>query len=328
MNVLLRSCLFALLALASLPASATPVEAYGSLPKYDEVSLSPSGARIALVQTEGSQRVIAIVSLTDGKPIGGARVGEEKLRGIQWADEDHLLIFRSVTSKIPQLMLDKGEFMNMLSFDVRTGKTTSLPLTGKGDNLLDTVNAEPMIRRIDGHTVLFFVCYSVKLDRSMGAVVRVLVRYDLDSGAQRLVRTGTRTTSDLFVDDAGHVNAVVDYDVKAQEWKLSALIGEDMHTVLTGSSPIEIPSIAGFGADANTVLVRMLQDDRQVFRALNVSTGALTAEGVLPSESTPMFDPYSNRLMGHSGVADSRQFHFDDASRQGVWDQVTKLFPG
>jgi hypothetical protein len=158
MNVLLRSCLLALLALASLPASATPIEAYGSLPKYDEVSLSPGGGRIALVQTEGSQRVIAIISLADGKPIGGARVGEEKLRGIEWADDDHLLIFRSVTTKIPQLMIDKGEFLNMLSFDVRTGKTTSLPVTGKGDNLIDAVRSEPMIRRIVGNTALFFTC--------------------------------------------------------------------------------------------------------------------------------------------------------------------------
>src|SRR5262245_32641317 len=96
----------------SLTASATaspPLEAYGSLPTYDELQLSPSGQRLALVKTEGVQRAVAIVSLPDGKPLAGARLGEEKLRGIEWADEDHLLIYRSITGKIAPAMIGRGE---------------------------------------------------------------------------------------------------------------------------------------------------------------------------------------------------------------------------
>src|SRR5262249_42057220 len=157
------------------------LEAYGSLPTYDELELSPSGQRLALVKTEGTQRAVAIVSLPDGKPIAGARLGDEKLRGIAWADEDHLLIYRSITGKIAPLVMGRGELMNVLSFDVRTSKTVSLPITGKGDNLFNEVESEPMVRQIDGHTVLFFTCVTLLLDRSRGAAP-VLVRYDIDTG--------------------------------------------------------------------------------------------------------------------------------------------------
>src|SRR5512139_1748774 len=150
--------------LAAASASAPPLEAYGSLPTFDELELSPSGQRLALVKTEGSARAVAVVSLPEGKPIAGARVGDEKLRGIRWADEEHLLIYRSVTSGISANFVGRGEFMNVLSLDARTGKTTSLPVTGKGDNLMNTVLSEPTVRRIDGHTVLFFTCMTILLD--------------------------------------------------------------------------------------------------------------------------------------------------------------------
>ena len=323
----LCSGLFALLLSLAASAATTPPEAYGHLPKYDEVQLSPSGARLALVQTEGSRRAIAVLSLPDGKPISGAVVGEEKLRGIRWADDDHLLVIRSVTSAFPGLSLNRNEFVNLLTFDVGTGKTTSLPLTNKGDNLVNTVLSEPMIRRIDGHTVLFFSCLSIRLDKSKAAAA-VLVRYDIQSGTQRVIRSGGTTSEDWFVDDDGHVNAVVDYDVRSQKWKLSRIVNEDLSVVQTGSSAIEVPSVVGFGADSGTVLVSMLEDNTQIFRSLAVDTGSLSATGVLPGESGPMFDPYTGRLMGTSAVADSRLYHFNDPARQSAWESVVKLFAG
>src|SRR5688572_18068337 len=79
-------------------AAGVPIEQYGSLPRLDEIQLSPNGKRLALVRTEGNERVIAILSLTDGKVVAGTRAGQEKLRGIEWADDDRLMIFRSTTA--------------------------------------------------------------------------------------------------------------------------------------------------------------------------------------------------------------------------------------
>ena len=331
----LRFGLLALLLSMSAAAGATALEAYGSLPKYDEVRLSPAGTRIALVQTQGSQRVFAVVSLADGKPIGGAAVGEEKLRGIEWADEDHLLIFRSVTSGIPGFLIGRHEFMNVLSFDVGTGKTISLPVTNRGQNLLNTVLSEPMVRRIDGHTVLFFTCMTVIMDRSKAAAP-VLVRYDVESGVQRVIRSGAPTLQDWIVDEEGHVNAMVDYDQRKQEWRLSTVVGEEgdggrngqITTVQTGTSAVEVPAVVGFGPDAGTVLVRMLQDDTTTYRTLTVGTGKLSEPGVLPNDSNPMFDRYTHRLMGTAVLADSVEYHFSDPARQSTWESVTNLFAG
>jgi dipeptidyl aminopeptidase/acylaminoacyl peptidase len=324
---ILRLCLFALLWPVAAAAAAPPLEAYGSLPAFDELDLSPSGQRLALVKTEGSQRAVAVVSLPDGKPIAGARVGEEKLRGIEWADEDHLLIYRSVTSGISSHFVGRGEFMNVLSFDVRTGKTVSLPVTGKGDNLMNSVNGGLMVRRIDGHTVLFFTCVTVLLDRSRGAAP-ALVRYDIDTGVQRVIRTGAIGSYDWFVNDEGRVSALIDYNERTQEWKLSTFLGEELHLVQTGNSPVEVPTFAGFGAESGTVLIRMLQDDSVVYRTLTIGTGVLAENLAVPVDSGPMFDGYSQRLSGSSGVTDSVQYRFTDPARQSAWQAVVALFAG
>jgi dipeptidyl aminopeptidase/acylaminoacyl peptidase len=329
-GLVLSSSLFLLFGGITARAAAPALEAYGSLPKFDEVKLSPSGARLALVQTDGSQRAVAVVQLPEGKPISGARVGEEKLRDLQWADEDHLLIMRSVTGNIQgQMLRGRGEFMNVLAFDVRTGSTTSLPVQSPGASLFNAVLTPPMVRRIDGHTVLFFTCYRLVLDRGKG-LAPVLIRYDLDSGMQREIRTGSPTLQDWFVDDAGHVSALVDYDPRKQEWKVSTVLSEEgeLRSAQTGTSAVEVPTVMGFGADANTLLVRMLEDDVVVYRTLTVGTGALGENSVVPKDAGPLFDEHSHRLIGSTAVADSRVYHFSDPARQSAWESVTKLFAG
>src|ERR1700754_1677148 len=77
--------------------AAAPLEAYGRLPALEDVVLSPDGRMLAFVHTAADARILAVMSLTDRKVLGGARLGETKLRSIHWADNDHLLIYTSAT---------------------------------------------------------------------------------------------------------------------------------------------------------------------------------------------------------------------------------------
>jgi hypothetical protein len=74
-----------------------PLEVYGRLPHIEDVALSPDGTRIAFVRTEGESRVIAIVSLSGHTMVGGLRMGDAKLRAIEWADNDDLMLTTSAT---------------------------------------------------------------------------------------------------------------------------------------------------------------------------------------------------------------------------------------
>src|SRR5580704_19555130 len=99
-----RSLLYALIwigltsATAPSAAASLPLEVYGRLPSLEDIALSPDGSRIAFVRTTQDARMIAVVSLADNKVLGALRVRGQKLRRIEWADDNHLMIVTSATA--------------------------------------------------------------------------------------------------------------------------------------------------------------------------------------------------------------------------------------
>jgi Lipoprotein LpqB beta-propeller domain len=87
-------------ALGGVPGTrAASLEVYGRLPRLENVALSPDGSRIAFVKTVENTRTVAVAALGAHQMLGGLRVGDQKLRQISWADNDHLLIVTSVTGR-------------------------------------------------------------------------------------------------------------------------------------------------------------------------------------------------------------------------------------
>ena len=72
--------------------AAVPLEVYGHLPQLEDVALSPDGERAALIQTQGDHRFRLIESLTEHKMLKVIAAGDQKVRSIRWADDDHLMI--------------------------------------------------------------------------------------------------------------------------------------------------------------------------------------------------------------------------------------------
>jgi hypothetical protein len=79
-------------------AAPVSVEVFGRLPALEDMVLSPDGSRVAFVETSGDKRSVLVFDLQNrDKPLGAFRVGDTKLRGVSWMDNDNLLITRSST---------------------------------------------------------------------------------------------------------------------------------------------------------------------------------------------------------------------------------------
>ena len=102
MNVLSWLAVVAAACIAS-PCAAAPLEAYGKLPTIEDVAISADGQKLAVLATNGEERRIAIRNLADGSTrlVG---VGPIKVRGLYWAGSDHLLIEKSSTANILDLI--------------------------------------------------------------------------------------------------------------------------------------------------------------------------------------------------------------------------------
>ncbi len=100
--------------LATLQA-APPLEAYGELPAVEEMVLSPSGNRFAAVTTLEGKRIIAILS-ADMRLLKRLEIGDIKVRSIEFATDDLLLIRRSMTQDLGfGFAQDKYEFYQALT---------------------------------------------------------------------------------------------------------------------------------------------------------------------------------------------------------------------
>src|SRR5665213_3153406 len=121
----LSSAVLALPALAR--AAAPPVEAYGRLPAVEHVNLSPSGQSFALITVDGDKRALIVASAGDNKPFYALNVSGLKVRRVDWAGEDHLLVTLSSTVQLePDFTTSQAELEGVLAINVRTRKVISV----------------------------------------------------------------------------------------------------------------------------------------------------------------------------------------------------------
>ena len=82
-------------------ADSIPIAVFGRLPNLEDVVISPDGTKIAFVRTSGDIRSLIVAPLGKSEILGGARIGENQLRDLDWVDDDNLIITISSTSPPP-----------------------------------------------------------------------------------------------------------------------------------------------------------------------------------------------------------------------------------
>ena len=307
-------------------AAAAPLDVYGKLPLIQEISLSPDGARLALALTDGESRKIIVKDLNSGAIVGGLNAGEHKIRGIQWAGPNHLIVTESVTGYIPFVQSGREEWF--LAIDYNLVKKTQHPLNANmgekvGGDALNIVGAQPMIRVVDGHPFAFtegvlFVDHNGQL---------ALFKVDLDhDDLTNLVDAGFRHTSGYLVDAAGKPLAETEYDGPKKQWTLRVWKGA-WHTVQRDDAPIEQPAMAGLGRDGASILIRFPAPEGDTTRELSADGQVWTDPS--PAPESLIHDPATHRLIGQMTLTgDETRYVFFDPADQKIWNALLAAYPG
>jgi hypothetical protein len=270
--------------LMSPPASqAAPLEAYGRLPSMEYVSISPDGTRIALIRTAGGERHIEVRSLFDHKVLARFKVGEEKLRALEMVDDHRVMLVTSKTTVPAGFVGPKSEWFRLVVYDLAKWQSIAIPDWSKIVNRegifqridpMDAISGPVVVRRVNGHTVLFF--------RTYFAIVRpvpALMQADLDSGDERLLRVasvdGSRQSLGWAVDAEGKVLAEQNYYEKEQRWSVSAFRNGDWQEIASGKASIEFPRLLGFGSTSETLLMRVEENGQAAWKPLSLKDGSV-----------------------------------------------------
>lgn len=307
------------------PAASLPLEVYGRLPSLEDIALSPDGTRIAFVRTTQDARMIAVVSLADNKVLGALRVREQKLRRIEWADNNHLMIVTSATALPWGLMGNETEWQLLQVYDVRTRKSVSVPNTLAIANarMMNVVAGRVMVRDLGGHTVLFVP--GIYVERQ---TLPVLFSFDIDTGYERLISQGSAVTQSWLVDAAGEVVAEQDYDERNQEWKLKIRRDGHLQASISGHDPFDSQRILGFGPTEDTLLMQAVDGEQAVWRLLSLKDGTLGPPMAERRDLNTPIEDRATRMIGGIRVVDDSRYVFFDAGMQARWDAVTRAFAG
>ena len=137
------------------PALAAPLEAYGRLPAIDAATLSPAGARLAVIVTDGERCSVAVQDLATKAAKARVDFGEVPLAGVRWVGERHLLIYTRVEFDPGDVSGGTQDWRRAHLLDVETSKLTPL-MSGAADGMNNIVYA-PMVRTVGGRPVVFLL---------------------------------------------------------------------------------------------------------------------------------------------------------------------------
>jgi dipeptidyl aminopeptidase/acylaminoacyl peptidase len=315
-------------------AAPPPVEAYGKLPGIEFVKMAPAGARYAFVATVGEKRQL-FVSTTDNKPLQVLEIGQTKVRDLEWAGDDHVMVFYSRLATLgPEFNVWHAELGTWMVLNVVTGKSFQV-FHDQGNKIGGFVQGEYGTAQIDGQWYGWFGgrtcdasrngCYESELHNYPD-----LYRVDLDSGTPTIAAHGSFDSRGWLVSPTGDVVARASYDGRNGDWRL--LAGKAGGQALAGGTS-EFGGVAElqFGRTPDTVLAEIPVGDGRSggydYRELSIGSASASTGVDTARMYEPLIDPATHLWIGQILRNDEKEAVFFNPALQAKWQGTRKAFP-
>ena len=309
----------------SAVADTAPLAAFGRLPSLEDVVISPDGSKIAFVKTNGETRNLVVAPLHAHEILGGARVGDAKLRDVEWVDDDNILVTISSTSPPPFGFIGPTrEWYRLANFNVSKLKISPLSFNVDKVETFNVTTGETSLRQVSGHSIL----YTRGLCVNEGTVP-CLFAFAYPDRRARLVDQAWEPDTEWLLDEAGNIAAQFTYHDAKKLWEIKTRKNGLWILVASGTAAIDTPDMLGFSADGSGLIVRFVVNGDPEWRPLNLSDntwGSPLAHGA--SFSRTIEDRKTGRIIGGVREIGSSEYVFFDNELQAHWNAVLRAFPG
>ncbi|QTN20262.1 S9 family peptidase [Brevundimonas sp. AJA228-03] len=297
-----------------------PIEAYGRLPAFERAQLSGSGDRLAVVKTEGDERFVLIQSLPDAGLLGGARIGDVKVRDLVWVDDEHVLIVTSSTQRWPSGV--DIEAVSGQIYALQTGRLRSI--FDRVPNAFEASFSIEVVQMDGKPTVVFEAINDVSYEPDLLAL-------DPTTMAVRRLEGGSRETTGYVLDRDGQRLARVTYNERDGAWALQTRPGPgSWRSIWSITALIDTPTVDGIGPDGDSLTVLAPSEDGSdpawKLIGLNGNWRPMPFDGN-PDEL--IYHPQTGRLIGaRFDDADGERYAFIDPAAGRAWRSILAAFEG
>lgn len=304
-------------------AAPPPLEAYGRLPAIEDVALSPSGERFAMVIADKDGRKV-IVRKSDGEVLGGLGFGKAKIRGVSFAGEDHVLITETATVSRPVEGIRTSEMQGVIVFNVKT--RASFMIFGKSNQYVDAVLGFHGARAVDGRWFAYVggVTWEQVQPHSGGGVIYPdLFRVDIDTGRAEKVASSAQRIRRWLIGSDGGVLANTVYDPNKRQYTLYPGAGTDQPLLQrTGDDVLNLLSP---GRTPGSVVVAERTKESLVGREIPLSGGDGQVLISGDNAAAVLVDPDTHVLVGVNSLSGQKLL---DPILQKRIDGARAAFPG
>jgi len=273
------------------------VELYARSPLVSNIALSPDGKRVAVINQTGDQNYLIYFDIADSKPKKLA-LGAGKMRGLLWADNDHVVMINSETTSLPELAASKAELYLATCLDLRTLKLTNF-FSGN-DEFYNIVEGD--VRRIKVGGEYRVTASNFKRNSPFD---RCLYSFSADSSHGHEIMSGSQFAQDFLTTPDGQPVAYSEYDEDRNTWFLYYNTGTPGHSrynvIYKKKEDGRYTSLEGLGQDGKSVVIRTYADGEVATYHEISADGALGPALDLDSKDkdhTPLFHPTTWRLCG------------------------------
>lgn len=298
------------------------LDIYGRLPAFSSPRISPDGTKLAYLVPAGTSHALLIMDLKTAANVGGLRQIDNKVRGVDWIGNDHLLITTSTTSSIANLGVDQGEFSQGLIYSLADRSVQTI--FARNSELARIMFGSPMIRQTP-------TGYAVFVEGLNGRdYTRSLYRVDPATNRATLASRGANVGRYLL-DASGEPVARSTYEGEKGIWGVDAKRDGVWPRVWTVTAALDQPSLIGFGVTDRSVIVeaKLDGDAEPRFHALSLDTGEWSDLPFAKEPDSLIFHPVTKLLIGAvTGTDSGPQYEFLDPTASLTWRSVAAAFAG
>ena len=306
------------------PASAPPVEAFGTLPAESDAVLSPDGHWLAwLDHTESKPRVI-MFDLEARKAQRILAVPEQtKLRSLVWSDTETLLI--SVSQTIQQFRgIDApAEVVRTIAQDVGGGNGRMLlwdpkdgPVPPNGGVVASHITKPKTV-----------IMWTFRRCPNRGSC---LMEVDTRTGKGTTFATGTEWTTEWIVDRDGRVVAREDWDWHRRVYKIYAIKDKEYKEIFAKNDG-QRPTLAGLLPDASA-LVLLAANSRAHQAAWTLALDGSGTKLLIDDPDADItgvyYDAYTGAIVGAFVGDMAGSMRWLEPSAQHRFEVLQRSFPG